>query len=805
MDWSDRTTVDLQLACGTTPVSSDLRVLICNERFLPRFGLDRILLLLAEYVSAREMNVSLRCLRYDRDILGNLGDRVQQINLACGGGIAEVDSVVAATVIKDWHSDRPDVLVSGGWPFFELAARAPAYGVPSLFIDAGAVPHDGFSGPALFAQQEVRFLRETYLPFVSRIISISEFVRSSQSEPDRGSDFGITTVPLGADHLQNAFMQAGSTPAISEGEEGILSDMDLAIKEGKTHVLGLGRFEQVGYKNSPAVFEVFTKLSEISPDTHLIILTGPEQLKVPSALRAMTTCLKTLSDSALVEVMKRCTLGISVSLWEGFNLPLAEMQWLGKPALAFAIGAHPEVVVDPWFLCTSTAEMVRKAARILKHGLPPSIYRLGRYEKFRERFRWSSTLNQWATTVEELGVSALSSCPGNRLILADVTNSAIDPANSGVIRVTRRLCAHLTDRSDMDLGFVVWNRELSRYTFLSPSQQPFLSSNAGPYDWIGRSAAFFESTASPEDLVRRRDPSCTLPPVLFFPEVILDGTCGARMDWARTLGLRTACLFYDMLAITASQYVSDSIKAVFPGYLEFVLQVDASWAISEFSSNELERYSEGLSGRRLRKRGVIWLPGQFSSYPRVTTNVCPPAQTINVLCVSTFEPRKNHRRLIEAFRTLRARRPDLSISLKLVGNRYAEADRLFEEIQKAAEADKQIVLIGNVSDSALAAEYQSATFTIYPSLIEGFGLPILESLWMGRPCICNATGVMAELAVGGGCLTVDMNSPIELEAAIERLATDNELLGRLSKEARSRDIMTWQTYSEAIANELLRL
>jgi len=260
-----------------------------------------------------------------------------------------------------------------------------------------------------------------------------------------------------------------------------------------------------------------------------------------------------------------------------------------------------------------------------------------------------------------------------------------------------------------------------------------------------------------------------------------------------------------MLPIIASEYVSNSIKAVFPGYLEFVLQVDASWAISEFSSSELERYCEGLSGHRLRKHGVIWLPGQFSSYPRVTTSVRPPGRTVNVLCVSTFEPRKNHRTLIEAFRTLRARRPDLSISLKLVGNRYAEANRLFEEIQKAADADKQIILIGNVSDSVLAAEYECATFTIYPSLVEGFGLPILESLWMGRPCICNAKGVMAELAVGGGCLTVDMNSPIELEAAIERLATDNELLGQLGKQAVSRDIMTWRTYSDAIANELLRL
>jgi glycosyltransferase involved in cell wall biosynthesis len=332
----------------------------------------------------------------------------------------------------------------------------------------------------------------------------------------------------------------------------------------------------------------------------------------------------------------------------------------------------------------------------------------------------------------------------------------------------------------------------------------FLSSNAGPYDWIGRAAAIFESTASPEDLVRRQDPRCVRRPILFFPEVVLDLTGEARMDWARTLGVSMACIFYDMLPMYASEYVSDTIKTTFSSYLDLVLQMEALWAISEYSLNELQRYCCGTLEQKLRKSGTIWLPGQFSDYPRATVGSVP-TRKVSILCVSTFESRKNHLALIQAFQSLRVRRPDLSITLKLVGNRHAEENQLFEQIQKAADADNQIKLVGNVGDSILGAEYEDATFTVYPSLIEGFGLPILESLWMGRPCICNATGVMGELAVGGGCLTVDMKSPLELEIAIERLATDTALLGQLSEQALSRDILTWRTYSDAIANELLRL
>ena len=97
---------------------------------------------------------------------------------------------------------------------------------------------------------------------------------------------------------------------------------------------------------------------------------------------------------------------------------------------------------------------------------------------------------------------------------------------------------------------------------------------------------------------------------------------------------------------------------------------------------------------------------------------------------------------------------------------------------------------------------KAADFTVYPSLVEGFGLPILESLWLGKPCICHDDGVMAELAAGGGCLTVDMNDPTALARAIEQLATDRSLRDRLSTEARARDIDGWPDYARHVGGLL---
>ncbi len=83
-------------------------------------------------------------------------------------------------------------------------------------------------------------------------------------------------------------------------------------------------------------------------------------------------------------------------------------------------------------------------------------------------------------------------------------------------------------------------------------------------------------------------------------------------------------------------------------------------------------------------------------------------------------------------------------------------------------------------------------------MAEGFGLPITESLWHGRPCICADFGVMAEHARGGGCLTVDTRDAAALAEAIRQLATDASLRHRLAREAIERPLKTWREYADDI-------
>jgi len=86
--------------------------------------------------------------------------------------------------------------------------------------------------------------------------------------------------------------------------------------------------------------------------------------------------------------------------------------------------------------------------------------------------------------------------------------------------------------------------------------------------------------------------------------------------------------------------------------------------------------------------------------------------------------------------------------------------------------------------------------------MEGFGLPILESLWHGKPCVCGGNGALGEVARGGGCLIVDQTSEDAIAAGIQKLLRDQATYARLCVEARARKFRSWSDYIEKLLKHL---
>ncbi|MCD4702212.1 MAG: glycosyltransferase family 4 protein, partial [Candidatus Aegiribacteria sp.] len=118
-------------------------------------------------------------------------------------------------------------------------------------------------------------------------------------------------------------------------------------------------------------------------------------------------------------------------------------------------------------------------------------------------------------------------------------------------------------------------------------------------------------------------------------------------------------------------------------------------------------------------------------------------------------------------------------SLVITGGLGWKYERLLELISNHPNRDR-IHLTGYVEDDHLPALLSSAEFLVYPSILEGFGFPILEAMACGTPVITSNISSMPELA-GDAAFLVDPLSVDSISNGINILAGNNELRGKLSK------------------------
>jgi glycosyltransferase involved in cell wall biosynthesis len=159
-----------------------------------------------------------------------------------------------------------------------------------------------------------------------------------------------------------------------------------------------------------------------------------------------------------------------------------------------------------------------------------------------------------------------------------------------------------------------------------------------------------------------------------------------------------------------------------------------------------------------------------------------------LLYVGTLEPRKNLVRLVRAYRRVAAR--GLPHSLVLAGPLGWHSQPLMAEL--AARAPGEVVLTGSVGPGERDALYRGAAAFAYPSLYEGFGLPILEAMARGVPCVASTSSSLPEV-VGEAALLVDPLSVAGLAEAVERVITDQALADRLREAGIARSArFSWQ-------------
>ena len=168
-----------------------------------------------------------------------------------------------------------------------------------------------------------------------------------------------------------------------------------------------------------------------------------------------------------------------------------------------------------------------------------------------------------------------------------------------------------------------------------------------------------------------------------------------------------------------------------------------------------------------------------------------------VLIVSDVSPHKNHFRLLQAFEMVHQKHPDAELTI--VGNIgehvRARFNSTLEEVTNR-NPGIPISLCGHLTDDEIVALYRDAAVFVYPSLYEGFGLPVLEAMAQGCPVITSNVSSLPEV-VGDAAVLIDPLNTTELAQAMRKVLTDDELKREMSIKGINRaKLFSWERTAE---------
>lgn len=238
-------------------------------------------------------------------------------------------------------------------------------------------------------------------------------------------------------------------------------------------------------------------------------------------------------------------------------------------------------------------------------------------------------------------------------------------------------------------------------------------------------------------------------------------------------GLPVVSTFYDLQVLAYPGFFSRGERRQRLGHLRQLRQrARRIAAISEFSRQEGLRH--GLDPQRLRT-----IPIQIPP-PPPSTPAPPPLGLATggyLLYPANLWPHKNHELLFTAFAMARAQGLPPQLKLVCTGDGLQRREGL-QQLCQGLRIAERVLLPGYVSSAELQALYAHSLAVVFPSLYEGFGMPVIEAMARRIPVCCSNTTALAEVA-GDAALLVDPRHPQQIATALLRLAGDGTLRQQL--------------------------
>jgi glycosyltransferase involved in cell wall biosynthesis len=287
---------------------------------------------------------------------------------------------------------------------------------------------------------------------------------------------------------------------------------------------------------------------------------------------------------------------------------------------------------------------------------------------------------------------------------------------------------------------------------------------------------------------------------LLLPENPPPEHCPALAAMSLYSGSRTALIGYDCIPAISPELIHPGLPDRFMRYLQAVKHAHRVAGISGAATQEFKGFVDMLAAQGLPGPSAVECVLPVEMPPGKPAEAAEAAASPLVVCIGSFEPRKNQLAVLHAAEHLWREGLDFRLEFIGGGGWATEFDAMMARLTSAGRPVRRRTAI---SDEELWGTVRSARFSVFVSLHEGFGLPVAESLACGTPCLTSDTGSTREIADGGGAVTVDPMDDEAIANEMRRLLTDDDLVSALREQALRRPPRTWDDYAHELWDALV--
>ena len=305
-----------------------------------------------------------------------------------------------------------------------------------------------------------------------------------------------------------------------------------------------------------------------------------------------------------------------------------------------------------------------------------------------------------------------------------------------------------------------------------------------------------------------REVVCLLNQKLFLPEIIeREQHVDLLVNLKKSGFLRELnVLVYDLIPISHPEFFVTELRSLFVRYLTLLKHANKVSCISHSVKQKVTTYLNLICDKNdvqpkveAHHLGCNLEDSNLSSNQKILSD---DSQKPLVICVGTIEPRKNGIRILRA--VVKAMKAGHKFTFVFAGNKGWKSEYFMKEFNFYKGQSLDIHMRSGLSDTEIKKLYKQSQFSVFCSQEEGFGLPIVESLFYGKPCLTSNVSSMSELAeMYGGCLTVNPFSEEDIKSGLVTLIENKELFKKLNSEAQDFKIKTWNEYGKELTDFLV--